>query len=76
MATIFSLLPWIHIILAVALVSLILLQQNESSLGGTFGGGDAVGNFHKRRGLEKIIFNTTCIVAILFVGSILLSLIA
>ncbi len=76
MTTIFSFLPWIHVILAVTLIVLILLQQNESSLGGTFGGGDSVGNFHKRRGLEKIIFNTTCVVAVLFTGSILLSLIA
>ncbi|MEX0910457.1 MAG: preprotein translocase subunit SecG [Candidatus Paceibacterota bacterium] len=75
MAVISSLLPWIHIVLALSLIGLILLQQNESSLGGVFGGADSAGHTHKRRGLEKIIFDATFVVAVLFTGSVLLAIV-
>jgi len=69
-----SLLPWVQIGLSIFLVALVLLQQNEAGLGGAFGGADSAGNTHKRRGGEKIIFDTTIIVAVLFVSSIFLSI--
>ncbi|MDQ5957775.1 MAG: preprotein translocase subunit SecG [Patescibacteria group bacterium] len=74
MQTISTLLPWIQIILAVLLMALILLQQNDSSLGGAFGGADSATHAHRKRGAEKFVFNSTILVAILFVGSAILAL--
>ncbi|MFA6963343.1 MAG: preprotein translocase subunit SecG [Patescibacteria group bacterium] len=55
----------IQIILAILLVILILLQQRGSGLGAAFGGGD--GNVYRsRRGIEKMIFYATIVVAVLF----------
>ena len=60
--------PYIQIVLSILLIGGILLQQTEAGLGGAFGGGDGFssGN-HTKRGAEKIIFNATIVVAILFV---------
>lgn len=69
-------LPYIQIILSVLLVILILLQRSDADLGGAFGGGDAAnGAMFKRRGLEKIIFNSTIVIGIIFGLSALLALI-
>lgn len=55
----------IQIILAVLLVASILLQQRGSGLGIAFGG---EGNFYRsRRGMEKVLYWATVIIAILFV---------
>lgn len=44
-----------------------MLQQSDASLGGAFGGGDDAGAIRRtRRGAEKVLFNTTIIVGILF----------
>ena len=67
-------LPYAQIVLAVSLVTGILLQQRGAGLGGAFGAGDGFG-FNTRRGAEKIIFNATILIAILFVISTLLALI-
>jgi preprotein translocase subunit SecG len=58
-------LPWIQIVISVILVALILIQQNEASLGSAFGQSQSVG-FHQKRGLEKKLFWITIVVAILF----------
>lgn len=70
---ILSILPYIQIVLAVLLGTLILLQPTDADAGGSFGGG-AVSTWHTRRGGEKVIFLGTIIVAILFVGSVILDL--
>ncbi len=71
-----SLLPYIQLILSVLLVSTILLQRTGAQVGGAFGGSDNFSSaFHTRRGLEKGLFTTTVIIAILFAVSALLSLI-
>ena len=54
----------LQIILAVVLVAVILLQQKGSGLGAAFGGGGSVHS--TRRGVDKILFNITVVVAILF----------
>lgn len=64
--------PWFEIILAVALAATILLQRNEAGLGTVFGG-DA-GVVHTKRGLEKGLFITTIILAVLFIGSSIVAL--
>lgn len=66
--------PYVQIILSVLLVGGILLQQRGAGLGGAFGGGDGFG-FNTRRGAEKVLFNATIIIGILFVTSTLITLI-
>ncbi|MEI6304776.1 MAG: preprotein translocase subunit SecG [Candidatus Taylorbacteria bacterium] len=71
-----SLLPYIQIILSVVLVAIILLQRTGAQVGGAFGGNDNFSSaFHTRRGMEKILFIITIVVAILFAVSALLNLI-
>jgi preprotein translocase subunit SecG len=71
-----SLLPYTQIVLSVLLVGAILLQRTGAQVGGAFGGSDNWSSaFHTRRGAEKILFNATIILAVLFAASALLSLI-
>ncbi len=71
-----SLLPYIQIILSVVLTVIILIQKTGAQVGGAFGGSDNFSSaFHTRRGVEKVLFNTTIIIAILFAISALINLI-
>ena len=54
----------LQIIFAIILISFILLQQRGSGLGMTFGGEGNV--YRSRRGIEKILFYGTIVVAVLF----------
>ena len=66
--------PYIQIVLSILLIGGILLQQSEAGLGGAFGGGDGFSSgHHTKRGGEKIIFNATIVVAIIFVVSVALT---
>lgn len=59
---------WLNItliIISVALVAAILLQNRSAGLGSAFGGGSE--GFHVRRGSEKTLFRITVILSILFV---------
>ncbi len=47
----------VQIIIAVALIVAVLVQARETDLGGIFGGGTSV--YRTRRGVEKILFNST-----------------
>lgn len=47
----------VQIIVAVALIFAVLVQARETDLGGIFGGGSSV--YRTRRGVEKILFNST-----------------
>lgn len=69
-------LPYIQIILSILLVAAILLQQRGSSLGGAFGGDNFSAAFHKRRGSELFLFRLSIVLAILFVLSALLNVVA
>ena len=67
-------LPYIQMILAILIIASVLIQQSEASSGGAFGGADNWNaGYHTRRGFEKVIFNITIILGILFT---LLSLLA
>jgi protein translocase SecG subunit len=68
-------LPYIQIVLSLALVAGILLQKTGSSLGGAFGADNFSSGFHTRRGAEKLLFQVTLILAILFACSAVVSLI-
>ena len=59
-------------ILAVALVTAILLQQRGTGLGGAFGG--EVTAYRSRRGIERTLFRLTIVLAVLFVVFSLLNL--
>ena len=67
MTTLTTYLPYIQIILAILLVAFVLIQQSDASSGGAFGGNDNWNaGYHTRRGAEKVIFNTTLILGVLF----------
>lgn len=61
-----QILPYIQIVLSLLLIVGILLQRSEASLGSAFGSDNALGGRFMRRGLEKIIFNATIVIAALF----------
>ncbi len=63
-----------QIIVSVALIILILLQERESGVSGLFGG-EGSGLYTERRGLEKIIFVSTVILLVVFVALALLNLV-
>lgn len=54
----------VEIIISVALIAAILLQNKGTGLGSVFGGDGSV--FRTRRGAEKGLFNLTIILAIAF----------
>lgn len=62
----------LQIVVSAFLIITILLQKRGSALGSAFGGGYS---YFSRRGIEKILFWSSCILALLFVILALLSLI-
>jgi preprotein translocase subunit SecG len=62
-----------QMILAMALIASILLQQRGTGLGGAFGG--EVTAYRSRRGIERTLFRLTVVLAILFVAFSLLNLV-
>ena len=62
-----------QIILAIALIASILLQQRGTGLGGAFGG--EVTAYRSRRGIERTLFRLTIVLAVLFVIFSLLNLV-
>lgn len=62
----------VQIIISVLLISAVLLQQRGTGLSATFGG---EGNIYRtKRGLEKVIFIATIVLAILFFGMAILNI--
>jgi preprotein translocase subunit SecG len=56
-----------QVISAILIVVLVLLQQRGTGMGGAFGGGGTE-VYSVKRGAEKIIFNLTIVVSIVFLG--------
>jgi preprotein translocase subunit SecG len=54
-----------QIVLSIALVTAILLQVRGGGLGGIFGQPDTV--YRTKRGVEKILFQLTIVLVILFI---------
>ena len=52
-----------HLLVAIALSGLILLQTSKGGLGAAFGGGES---YHSKRGAERIVFLATIVTASLF----------
>lgn len=66
------LLPYAQIIVAVLLITVILLQQGQAAMGGSFG---QSGEFSTtRRGPQKHLFTLTIILAVFFIGLAILNL--
>lgn len=61
MKTVFSIL---QIILSVLMIVVVLLQQKGSGLGSAFGGASTV--YTTRRGVDKLLFNATIVISVLF----------
>jgi len=54
------------VIVSFALIALVLLQSKGAGLGG-LGGGDFGGSgYHVRRGVERLVFNLTIVLSVLF----------
>jgi protein translocase SecG subunit len=69
-----TLLPYIQSVLSVLLVIGILLQRSEAGLGSAFGADGMNSTRYARRGFEKLLFNATITIAILFALSAFASL--
>lgn len=54
----------IQVIISIALIATILLQQRGSGLSSAFGGGGGV--YYQKRGMEKILFKATVVLSALF----------
>lgn len=59
----------IQIIIAVLLSASILLQRKGEGLSGAFGGQGGGGVYFKKRGMEKILFIASIVLALLFIVS-------
>lgn len=64
----------VQILIAIALIVLILLQQRGTALGSSFGGGDGGSFYSTRRGAQKKIYWATIILAIAFIVLSLINL--
>ena len=65
----------VQIVVAIAIIALILLQERSAGLSGIFGGSDG-GFYQTRRGLEKMIFSGTIVLAVIFAGLAIFQLVS
>jgi len=65
---------FVQIFISVLLIITVILQSRGSDAGIAFGGGGET--FRSKRGLEKVLFYATIILAILFASNSILSLIS
>jgi len=70
MATLFYI---VQIILAITLITVILLQVKSASLGSAFGGSDA-SIYTSRRGIDRVLFQFTIALSIVFLFTSLIVL--
>lgn len=54
----------IQIIISVSLITLVLMQGKSGGLGSVFGGDGGI--YRTRRGVEKLLFQATIVVAVVF----------
>ncbi len=62
-----------QLVLAILLIVIVLLQQKGTGLSGVFGGSSNV--YSTKRGVDKVLFYATIVIAILFFGASLLRLV-
>ena len=63
----------VQLVIAVILMVVILIQNRGASLGGIFGGGGEGNVYRTKRGAEKVLFISTIVLAILFLGIALMN---
>lgn len=63
----------LQIVISILLVVAILLQQKGVGLGAAFGGSSNV--YSTKRGVDKLLFRTTIVLAVIFVGIALASIV-
>jgi protein translocase SecG subunit len=68
-------LPYIQVVVSLLLIAAILLQSRGSGLGGAFGN-DEGSTFYTRRGGEKMVFQATIVLGIVFALSAFAALVA
>ena len=61
-----------QIIISLLLTGAILLQQRGTGIGGVFGGGNLL--YASRRGIERVLFWSTVVLALLFLAVAFLNL--
>jgi preprotein translocase subunit SecG len=61
----------IHIIIGIALIGLILLQNGKGGLGGGLGSGET---YRSKRGAERIVFTGTIVITVIFLITSILNL--
>ena len=54
------------VIVSISLVAIIVLQSRGAGLGGLGGGASSGGGYHVRRGVEKLLFNITIGLSVVF----------
>ena len=54
------------VIISVALIVVIILQSRGAGLGGLTGGDMGGGGYHARRGIERLLFNLTIALSVVF----------
>ena len=64
----------ITVLSAALMILFILIQTRGSSLGAAFGGDTSY--YRSRRGAEAVIFNATIVFAVIFVLSVILSILS
>jgi len=64
----------VQIVLAALLIVVIIVQQKGTGLGSSFGGGD-MGFYRTKRGAEKLLFQLTILLSILFIASSIVGLV-
>ena len=74
MNTIAHFLPYIQLALALLLTLIIVFQRSGDGIEGALGGTASNISHFARRGGEKILFFATIIIAILFAGSAVISI--
>ena len=53
----------VHVLVAIGLIALVLLQTSKGGLGSAFGGGEV---YRTRRGAERVVFMGTIVLSVLF----------
>jgi preprotein translocase subunit SecG len=54
------------VVVSIALITVIILQSRGAGLGGLTGGDMGGGSYHARRGVERLLFNVTIALSVIF----------
>jgi preprotein translocase subunit SecG len=67
-----TLLKYFQLVVSILLILAILVQNRSSGLSSTFGGSGTIQV--KKRGAEKVLYNATIVLAVIFVACAILAL--